>query len=47
MTMPFSLSRILKKLARRENTKKIEIRENDIFSDLIGFISESSGSYNF
>lgn len=26
-----------------ENTKKIEIRENDIFSDLIGFISESSG----
>lgn len=26
-----------------ENEKKIEIRENDIFSDLIGFISESSG----
>lgn len=26
-----------------ENVKKIEIRENDIFSDLIGFISESSG----
>ena len=26
-----------------QNTKKIEIRENDIFSDLIGFISESSG----